>query len=390
MCPENRRSQLQAYTQELNAYKPPGTRVRGGVKNTVKAVMKSPSCVKNPFKDALRNVPKHVQQENLLNDTEDEMAVDERQAGDAFDEPQPLKRKKSTNAKKRRRKKKMYMTLGGMNDGRYRTDFKEVSRVGHGSFSTVYRCIHRLDGSEYAVKHVKNNLNKSNADIAQALQEVQAYSALGSHPHLLNYHTCWIENTKLYIQLELTECCLTDLTKQGKTFDEEELTLMLWSILQALHHMHSNSLAHMDVKPDNIHIVNNKYKIGDLGTCTKYSRGEGKESCATEGPSDSCLYREGDARYMAPELLNDNLKHLDKSDIWALGATAYELARKCPLPMKGENYRHIREDKLAVIPSFSAQFFDLVSSMMNSDPLNRPTAEDIMKSSFFDGARNNM
>ena len=397
MCPENRRS-VQAYTQELNAYKPPGTKIRGGIKN-IKAILKSPTCVKNPFRDSLTNIPKNVKQENLLSNTDDEGAGADsgKMDTDAFDEPQLGKRsKKSTDGettKKRRQKKKMHLSINGMNNGRYRCDFKEVQRLGHGSFSTVYRCIHRLDGTQYAVKHVKKNLTASNAEIAQALQEVQAYSALGPHANVLNYHTCWIENSRLYIQLELSDCCLTDLSKQGKSFDEEELTWMLWSILQALHHMHSHSLAHMDVKPDNIHIVNNKYKIGDLGTCTRYADLENKENHeGVDGPStaSACLYREGDARYMAPELLNDDLAQLDKSDIWALGATAYELARKCPLPMKGDSYRDIREDVLSSLPEeFSPGFLDLIKTMMRSNPQERPSAVELMQCKFFDNVRNN-
>ena len=78
--------------------------------------------------------------------------------------------------------------------------------------------------------------------------------------------------SELYIQLELSDCCLTDLTKQGKTFDEEELNWMLWSVLQALGFMHARNLAHLDVKPDNIHVVGDKYKIGDLGTCTIFGQ----------------------------------------------------------------------------------------------------------------------
>ena len=101
------------------------------------------------------------------------------------------------------------------------------------------------------------------------------------------------------------------------------------------------------------------------------------------GAAHTCLYREGDARYMAPELLNDDLRHLDRSDIWALGATAYELARKCPLPMKGDSYRKIRENNLALVPSFSEEFCEVVSTMMRSDPEQRPTADQLIHHTFF-------
>jgi serine/threonine protein kinase len=38
------------------------------------------------------------------------------------------------------------------------------------------------------------------------------------------------------------------------------------------------------------------------------------------------------ARYAAPEVLNANYERLDRADIFALGATLYELALGSPLP----------------------------------------------------------
>ena len=37
-------------------------------------------------------------------------------------------------------------------------------------------------------------------------------------------------------------------------------------------------------------------------------------------------------RYVAREVLNDDLRHLDKADIFALGASLYELACNSRLP----------------------------------------------------------
>lgn len=55
----------------------------------------------------------------------------------------------------------------------------------------------------------------------------------------------------------------------------------------ALQHMHSRSIVHMDVKPENIYIVNEvTYKLGDLGLAASSStqyRGnieEGDARCA--------------------------------------------------------------------------------------------------------------
>ena len=84
----------------------------------------------------------------------------------------------------------------------------------------------------------------------------------------------------------------------------------------ALSHVHDLGLAHLDVKPDNIYrSLNNPevFKLGDFGLATLRDASKG-------------LITEGDARYLAPELLKNPLLHtLDKADMFALGATIYEV-----------------------------------------------------------------
>ena len=56
-------------------------------------------------------------------------------------------------------------------------------------------------------------------------------------------------------------------------------------IVLALQHMHARQMAHMDVKPDNIYVLDETiYKLGDLGMAAS--------SCANKHSS----YEEGDAR----------------------------------------------------------------------------------------------
>ena len=39
-------------------------------------------------------------------------------------------------------------------------------------------------------------------------------------------------------------------------------------VLSGLHHLHTNNIVHLDIKPDNI-VINkkNSYKLADLGLC---------------------------------------------------------------------------------------------------------------------------
>lgn len=90
---------------------------------------------------------------------------------------------------------------------------------------------------------------------------------------------------------------------------------------------------------------------------------------------------EGDARYMAQELLNEN-KDLSKADIFSLGATIYELIIRENLPCNGEEWHQIRQgklDKMDKVVGISKEFKTLVSSLMAEDPKIRPSANEILE-----------
>lgn len=105
-------------------------------------------------------------------------------------------------------------------------------------------------------------------------------------------------------------------------------------------------MAHLDVKPDNIYVKNGVYKLGDFG-------------CATllDG---SLPIEEGDARFMPQEILNDKYDHLDKVDIFSLGAAIFELVRGVPLPESGPHFLNLRERKLPLLPGHSLPFQNLL------------------------------
>ena len=87
---------------------------------------------------------------------------------------------------------------------------------------------------------------------------------------------------------------------------------------------------------------------------------------------------EGDCRYMARELLNDDFSALDKVDIFALGLTLLEAATGVDLPRNGTLWHEIRDGRIPNIPNFSMDFNDLLRQMIHVDPKQRPSALDIL------------
>ncbi|WCJ21377.1 hypothetical protein M5689_003535 [Euphorbia peplus] len=258
--------------------------------------------------------------------------------------------------------------IGGNGLSRYHTDFQEIQQIGSGNFSRVFKVLKRIDGCFYAVKQSTRKLHQD-ADRRKALMEVQALAALGCHENIVGYYSSWFESEQLYIQMELCDCSLST-KKASKGFTEGEVLEVLYQIAKALQFIHERGIAHLDVKPDNIYVKNGVHKLGDFGCATLLNQ--------------SLPIEEGDARYMPQEILNEIYDHLDKVDIFSLGAVIYELIRGSPLPQSGSQFFNLREGKLPLLPGHSLQFQNLLKVMIDPDPVQRPSAEELVKNPIFD------
>ncbi|KAK3155957.1 hypothetical protein QOZ80_2AG0100940 [Eleusine coracana subsp. coracana] len=258
-------------------------------------------------------------------------------------------------------------SIGSGGLSRYRADFHEIGKIGNGNFSVVFKVLNRIDGCLYAVKRSIKQLN-NDMERKQAVKEVQALAALGSHQNIVGYFTSWFENEQLYIQMELCDGCLS--MDRNQPLQCREALELLYQICKGLDFIHERGIAHLDVKPDNIYVKNGVYKLGDFGCATLIDR--------------SLAIEDGDSRYMPPEMLNDKYENLDKVDIFCLGAAIYELIRGTPLPDSGPHFTNIREGRIALLPGCPMQFQSLIKSMMDPNPVRRPSAKEILRHHIFE------
>ncbi|KFM22896.1 Wee1-like protein kinase [Auxenochlorella protothecoides] len=199
---------------------------------------------------------------------------------------------------------------------RMRLDFKELGLLGQGNYSKVFRVRHRLDGREYALKRSARETRPDSPDFAQYLQEVQVLAHTPPHPGLVRYHGAWVEPVSpaglhTYLLLERCDVSLgTHLALSGERPAPAELARLVRALAGALAHLHAHGVAHLDLKPDN-----------------------------------------GDGRYMAPELMNADHRDLPAADMFALGATALQLASGEDLPRGGAAYAALRAGKLPLLPA---------------------------------------
>ncbi|XP_077567503.1 wee1-like protein kinase [Stigmatopora nigra] len=270
---------------------------------------------------------------------------------------------------------------------RYLSEFLELEKIGCGEFGAVYKCVKRLDGCLYAIKRSKKPLAGS-VDEQNALREVYAHAVLGQHRHVVRYYSAWAEEGHMLIQNEYCNGgTLWDVVAKNircrARFSELELKDLLLQVARGLKYIHSMALVHMDIKPSNIFISRKSvsscdegddedllntsvvYKIGDLGHVTQ---------------ANNHQVEEGDSRYLANEVLQEDCSNLVKADIFALGLTVVSAAGAAPLPTNGFDWHEIREGKLPSIPQgLSPEFLSLLTLMIHPDPTQRPSATDLIR-----------
>ncbi|XP_028624174.1 LOW QUALITY PROTEIN: wee1-like protein kinase 2 [Grammomys surdaster] len=276
---------------------------------------------------------------------------------------------------------------------RYEKEFFEVEKIGVGEFGTVYKCIKRLDGCIYAIKRSAKSFSGLSNDLD--LHEVYAHAVLGHHPHVVRYYSSWVEDGYVVIQNEYCnggslQAAISENAASNNHFQEPKLKDILLQISLGLKYIHNSGMVHLDIKPSNIFICHKMqsdspvgpeeaeseagwflnasvtYKIGDLGHVTSISKPK---------------VEEGDIRFLANEILQENYQHLPKADIFALGLTMAVAAGAESLPINGDMWHHIRKGNFPeIFQELSDDFYGLLKNMIHPAPKKRPSAAALARS----------
>ena len=155
----------------------------------------------------------------------------------------------------------------------------------------------------------------------------------------------------------------------GKMTDEKEIWKFLQQTAAGLAYMHSCKppIIHQDIKPGNILIDDNgNYRITDFGISVK--RDYSNDSYLDDKDS-------GTADYMPPERFDGNFTPLPESDIWSLGATAFELITgKTPFGFHGGDAQK-RDTPLPQIEvPVSKELKRVIYLCLDANATNRPEA----------------
>uniref|UniRef100_A0A667GLK4 Wee1-like protein kinase n=1 Tax=Lynx canadensis TaxID=61383 RepID=A0A667GLK4_LYNCA len=238
---------------------------------------------------------------------------------------------------------------------RYTTEFHELEKIGSGEFGSVFKCVKRLDGCVYAIKRSKKPLAGS-VDEQNALREVYAHA-------------------NEYCNGGSLADAISENYRSMSYFTEAELKDLLLQVGRGLRYIHSMSLVHMDIKPSKY------YKFSDLCSLVRDEDDWASNKVMFKRIS-SPQVEEGDSRFLANEVLQENYTHLPKADIFALALTVVCAAGAEPLPRNGDQWHEIRQGRLPRIPQvLSQEFTELLKVMIHPDPEKRPSAMALVKHS---------
>lgn len=185
-----------------------------------------------------------------------------------------------------------------------------------------------------------------------------------NHQNLLtptNYSVC--DGTP-YLVLPL--CENGSITSMTGRCEEEDIIKILHDVAAGLSHLHFHNVIHQDIKPDNILIDDDlNFLVTDFGIAG-----------SREGANEAIG---GTRAYMAPERFRGVSDA--KGDVWALGATAYEMMTG--YPPYGDHGGLIQSPSQPIPPiedkKWSASLLKLIYAMLDPNPDKRPSADFIRR-----------
>ncbi|MBY0522990.1 MAG: serine/threonine protein kinase [Gemmataceae bacterium] len=259
-----------------------------------------------------------------------------------------------------------------------------MERLGQGASGLVFRALHQSLNIPVAVKVLHRSVLDQDPGVAEQLRREARLLAQLNHPNLIRVWDYDDSGEFPYVVMECVEgMSLAELIEQSGRLRPDRALRFIAQVADGLSAAHRLGMVHRDVKPANVLITKDgSAKLADLGlalVCSEALR------ASTNSPVEQAGLA-GTAAYMAPEQIRD-ASHVDqRTDIYALGATAYH-AVTGQMPFKGRSptevmFKHIREEPVPpeqVEPSIRPETSRLILRMMaKALPDRYQSCEDVL------------
>lgn len=247
-----------------------------------------------------------------------------------------------------------------------------IGPIGQGSFGEVWLTKDNVLGINLAIKIY---IALDSQGLSEFKNEFKSVYNL-RHPNLLRADYFDSIDNNPYLVMPYCPGSVGNMVGQMK---EADIWIFIRDVANGLAYLHENDIIHRDIKPDNIlRDERGNYVITDFGLSTKM-RSTLRKASAREvnGASE----QSGTIGYMAPEMFSSKPQAVKATDIWALGATIYEIATG-EMPFCGQGgVMELHGAELPELPfKYSKALGTLITKCLAKDPCKRPTAIEIVNS----------
>lgn len=211
--------------------------------------------------------------------------------------------------------------------------------IGCGSFGLIYAAVETRIGQQLAIKEFfplgclrddrngfrilpeeggERDLNVLKAQFEEEFRVLERFE----RPGIVKVYDLFEENGGLFLVMEhLHGATLDDILEQYETLDESLALWLIRRLVSTLETIHLSGLIHGDIKPENLFLTRQGQLILlDFGAVNHYlTREKSAPRFLTPG-------------YAPPEQYQTNRKPDPASDLYAVGATLYELLTGSPPP----------------------------------------------------------
>ncbi|CAL6013652.1 Kinase [Hexamita inflata] len=260
--------------------------------------------------------------------------------------------------------------------------------IGKGAYAEVY-LVSDESGNGYAMKVIKNIDRLTPSQLKHIKTEIKVMKTL-RHPNIVRSRFILASKRKLYIVMDYVGGGnLLQLLQQQRCPLVQVRRFFVQAAL-AMEYCHKNAIAHRDIKAENILLSedHNQLFISDFGLSAIYNEDQDISSSSKRTLlRTSC----GSPYYVAPEVLKRRDYDGQKADVWSTGILLFLMLLR-RYPFDAASHELLQE----VICRGDVQFpqakidngqvpisaVKLIKNMLQLDPQNRPTFEEVLKSEF--------
>ena len=295
--------------------------------------------------------------------------------------------------------------------------FKLILPIAKGGYGSVGLYKNLATSDTYAIKTVDINSMKEKK-LSSSLKNEQNILKEINNDYVVNSYFIFQDQKNYYFVMEYLPGGDVYTLLSKNNLPKKTIQLIVAETILAVHYLHSISIIHHDIKPENILIsVKGHFKLSDFGLSKTIQ--EDNEFDVAKNLKNFVEFNKfpinfnlgddedenkdavGTLNYMAPELFTDKFPHGSGIDYWAIGVLIFDLY-SYSLPFEAKTQEEMRKniigikidwdklinDEIKKIYGNIDAAVDLIKKFLKENPADRwgdKNLEEIKKHKFFDG-----